>query len=299
MIFRVGIKEDVDRMLSSEAPDGSFLFRPTENDPDCLTLCVKKGISLKKYRIIEVKEGTGATYMWNNQTVQGADGAEEKFPTLNNLVQRKRKVFYLKKDFLDGQNLVEERKSHLDVEMSRSNERSKGTGEDLYDVEIYDDVSYKENSIVLVGTIEDEERMKKTPPCAGTFLVRPSEAGRHTLCIMNKNNVGKWVERKHHIQTTVGEDNEFSYSLVNKRTDKSVIAGGGGETFPSLEAFIRGKWHHFKLQRNFLDDKSFSDMCGGEEDGHGRNRCIDEQEVAKPEVISLTEVCIRFPCSFQ
>ena len=295
MIFRVGTKEDVDGMLSSDSPDGSFLFRPTEDAPDCLTLCVKKGASLKKYRITEVKEGTGTTYMWNNKNVQGADGSEEKFPTLNNLVQRKRRVFHLKKDFLDGQNLVEEM-SPSDVERKRAAvEEQQHTVAEIYgdEEDTYGADGSDEESFVQVGTIEDEERMKKSPPSAGTFLVRPSEGGGLTVCVLNKNKVGKLVVRKHHIRTAVGDDNnDISYSLVNKKSDESVIASE--EAFPSLEAFIRCKWRHFSLQRNFLGDKSFDDMFGGGQGGQHRG-IRKQQEVAMPEVLSSKGVCIRFP----
>ena len=105
MDFHVGTMEDVNRMVSSEAPEGSFLFRPTENTPNCITLCVKESTQYKKYRIIEVKEGNNTTYMWINKDMQGNDGPKEKFPTLNNLVERKQHVFHLKSNFLAGQNL--------------------------------------------------------------------------------------------------------------------------------------------------------------------------------------------------
>ena len=250
MLFRVGTKKDVNRMLSSDSPDGSFLFRPTEDAPECLTLCVKKGADLKKYRITEVKEGTVTTYMWNNKEAgnkQGVDGSKEKFPTLDNLVRRKRRVFHLKKDFLDGQNVPGW--SQLDVERNKAKAGEQhqtiaeiyGDEEDTYGADASD-----EKSFVQVGTIEDEERMKKSPPSAGTFLVRPSEGGGLTVCVLNKNKVGKLVVRKHHIRTAVGDDNDISYSLVNKKSDESVVASE--EAFPSLEAFIRCKWRHFNFR---------------------------------------------------
>ena len=268
----MGTKEDEGRMLSSEAPDGSFLFRPSEKAPSCLTLSVKKGQSLKKYKIsTEVKEGPGTTYMWKNQTVQGEDCAEERFPTLTNLVQRKRRAFHLKRDFLDGQNLV---------------------GEETREQRIT-------NACVLLGTIEDEERMKKafretknTLLNAGTFLLRPSDGGGgYTLCIMNKNKGGKWVARKHHIQKGVNGD--VSYSFVKgkgKKPDKE-------ETYPSLDAFIRCKWHYFQLERNFLGDKSFDDMFGGGAAVCEWSNGNGEAEKAKQEVLSLQEVCLRIPYS--
>ena len=108
MDFREGTKEDVKRMVSSDAPDGTYLFRRSENTPDCITLCVKDGTRYNKYRIFEVNEDNTTTYMWINQGLPGADGPKEKFPTLNNLVQRKQKVFHLKKHFFDDISLNDE-----------------------------------------------------------------------------------------------------------------------------------------------------------------------------------------------
>ena len=107
MIFRVGTKDDEATMLSSKSPTGTFLFRRANYATDSLTLCVV-GKSLKKYKILEVNEGTSTTYvLWKNQAVKGKDGAEEKFPTLNNLVKRKMNYFHLKRDFMDDRNIME------------------------------------------------------------------------------------------------------------------------------------------------------------------------------------------------
>ena len=100
MDFRMGTKSDVDMMVLSEAPEGTFLFRPSGNPPNGITLCVKDGTWYKKYYIIEIKDGNNTSYMWINQGIKGSDGPKEKFPTLNNFVQRKRKVFGLKKALL-------------------------------------------------------------------------------------------------------------------------------------------------------------------------------------------------------
>ena len=92
-------------MMSSQAQEGSFLFRVTEKVPNSLTLCVKKSSGpCKKYQIDEVN-GDIITYKMSNKTMEGRDGAEEKFRTLNNLVRRKQKAFQLFEDFLDGQEV--------------------------------------------------------------------------------------------------------------------------------------------------------------------------------------------------
>ena len=282
MVFTVGTEEDVSRMVSSDAPEGSFLFRPAK-EPKWLTLCVKRGAIHKKYRFNEVDEGEGTStaYIWKNETTPGADGAKEKFSSLNDIVQRKRRVFHLIKDFLSGQSLKEEEPDEVNT--------GAGEEDDIYGELDGDDVS-EEKSFPFVGTTEDEERMKKASPCKGTFLVRPSQGDRYTMCIMNKNSAGKLVLRKHQIQTAPGKNGEKSYSLVNRTRgpDKSADAGGE-ETFPSLEELVRCKWELFELQRNFLGNRSFSDLFG---DGDAeRNR---EHETAKSEeVLSVAEVCIK------
>ena len=274
MIFRIGTKDDEARMLSSKAPTGSFLFRRAEYASNSLTLCVA-GKSLKKYKILEVNEGAATTYVWKNQAVKGKDGAEEKFPTLNNLVTRKMKDFHLKRDFLDNRIIMEE-KPPVDVEKNKTTELE---CENYDDPEIYGDEPYDSvpdgTSFDLVGTKEDEERMKeafKDPQAkktSGTFLIRPSEReeGIHTLCIMNKKD-DTWKERKYQIQTTVGKDGSKAYSLKKPGGGNGSVASE--ETFPSLEAFIQGKWRQFGLQRNYLGDKSYEDMFGKREDEQER-----------------------------
>ena len=105
MTFRIGTKDDENKMMSSQAQEGSFLFRKSEKVPDSLTLCVKKTDgTCKKYQIDEVK-GDITTYKMLNKTMTGKHGGVEKFPTLDKLVRRKQKVFNLFKDFLDSQKV--------------------------------------------------------------------------------------------------------------------------------------------------------------------------------------------------
>ena len=308
--FRVGTKEDMNKMLSSRVPDGSFLFRPSGED---LTLCVKKDATLKKYKIRRGEEGTSNAYVWTNKTVK------ESFTSLNDLVQKKTRGFGLKKDFLDGQSVIEEKSPRVErneatvVEEHVENDVDIYGGDETYDdkEDALPDMMPAQRNFVLLGTTEDEKRMKKAftesqqaNKIPGTFLLRPSEReGIHTLCIMNKKD-DTWVMRKHQIQTTVREDGSKAYSL-KKPGGKGAVASR--ETFPSLEAFIRGRWRDFELQRNFLDNKSFKDMFGNEEGK--RNLGRPQEEVAKPEEptdiqeeleeLSITEVCsISLPFNY-
>ena len=118
MTFRIGTKEDENKMMSSQAQDGSFLFRIKDREQsgeetNFLVLCVKEGDGISRKYLIEEVKGNITTYKMLNKTMAGSLGAEEKFSTLNNLVRRKKKPFQLFEDFLDGQK-VQERQDDTD-----------------------------------------------------------------------------------------------------------------------------------------------------------------------------------------
>ena len=66
-------------------------------------------------------------------------------------------------------------------------------------MQLIQDTFQQEKWRIRVGTKEDERLMKSTSRQSGTFLVRKSDEGRLTLCVMRVMDDGEHVVEKHHI----------------------------------------------------------------------------------------------------